>query len=353
MQAILVVSSVNLDSRTAKCMREFDRSPLTNVRWTVEVGIPAPRDRCLAVQIDGTWYIINRIDYAASSPVFPSNTLGTGVVESVDRYGAASDQSGNARSTVQTPADSLPGDEVLGGGMRGLVATLLGGSVIVRAGALSTAVFSRLGAYIRMVSRRWEQYSDAGREVQAGCGTQAYRYVETYKSAADMRGNLPSYSEASGDVRSALANKFDWQHGVVPAGDDDGIRYRQDVGPYSRTLNANGTEIETTGAVKVTTTTDHYEVAIGPDNAPTLSWKLEADKATLTIGPDNAPTLSWKLEADKATLTIGETTFVFTANSLTAANANAPVDIIAQTVHLLTHVHGGVTPGGSNTSGPA
>jgi hypothetical protein len=339
------VDVVDAVSRTAKCYRETDNMCIVDVRWCTSFGTngtPVPKSRCALAFVSGVPYLLFELD--AVTPlggITPSSSMGSGVSMPVVSTSGAQ---GGATGTGQAPSDSVPGDHTMGGGVRGIVAAMLGGAVLLKASALASVFLSRLASLVRITSRRYELISDAATEVHANVGNATYRYQEVYASLPDMRSDAPAYVEAAGATATALACQHTWQ-GASPATEaPDPLLFMQAVTrkleddsrevSYTRTLSAGGKETITTGNTTVETDGTSHKITVAGD-------------ATAVV----------LIKDGEISLTVGTAVVKLTPESLTSNVIVKAPDFVVMTgedeaFRTSTHEHGGVMAGGSDTSGP-
>jgi phage baseplate assembly protein V len=90
-------------------------------------------------------------------------------------------------------------------------------------------------------------------------------------------------------------------------------------------------------------TAGHYELDLPSDGA----WKIRIGDVTI-----EAVDGSFKATVGSAVLEIAASKLTFLGDVEVAGQITATGDVIGQGISLATHVHGGVEPGGSLTSGP-
>lgn len=339
------VDLVDPISRTAKCYREADNMCIVDVRWCQSfgtTGIPRANSRCALVFVSGVPYLLFELEAVTSlGAILPASSLGSTVAMPTVTTGGSQ---GGATGTSQAPSDAVPGDHLLGGGLRGLVAAMLGGAVMIKASALASVFLSRLASLVRIVSRRYELISDASTEVQANVGDATYRYEEVYASLPDMRNDRPAYLEAAGATATGLACQHTWQGATVSPEAPDPILFFQAVTrrkedesrevSYTRTLSADGKETITTGNTTIETDGTSHKITVAGDNEAVVLVK-----------------------DGEVSLTVGTAIVKLTPDSLTSNVVLKAPDFVVMTgedeaFHTSTHEHGGVMAGGSDTGGP-
>lgn len=340
---IVRIESIDEKTSTAKCFREADNMCIVDARWCQAFGAsgkPGSGERAALTFVGGIPYLLFKLDSQISANSSqPAMSMGSGTaMPSVTSGGTQAGTTGSNRS----PSDSVPGDHTLGGGVRGLIVAMLGGGIMLKAHALSSIFLSRLAALVRITSRRHELITDASTEVHANVGNATYRYEEVYASLADQRANQPAYVEATGATNSALALQAAWQGATAAVEDEDPIVYVQQAThtsagrptSFQRTISAGGEEVVHTGNVTITTNGTSVTVEVAGD-APT----------SLTI------------VNNLITATVDEATYVLSPEHLTSNRPLRAPDFIIydgtdELINLVTHKHGGVIAGGSDTGGP-
>lgn len=154
----------------------------------------------------------------------------------------------NAYGDTSAPRDMLGGDIVhtsLGGGM---LALLRGGSAILRSGKMAQVFLSKYDDLVRIVSRNWEQFTDACSDVIRNIEGKVYRYTgyaTTLSASRDEDYNLHFYY---GDTATAEAVKTDYHNSSSQVETTD-IIYKEQVTKADdrselmrRTLNDKGEE---------------------------------------------------------------------------------------------------------------
>lgn len=341
---IVRIESIDPDTKTAKCFRESDNMCIVDARWCQAFGasgVPASGARAALTFVGGIPYLLFELDSQISANASqPAMSMGSGTaMPSVTSGGTQAGTTGSNRS----PSDSVPGDHTLGGGVRGLIVAMLGGGIMLKAHALSSIFLSRLAALVRITSRRHELITDASTEVHANVGNATYRYEEVYASLADQRANQPAYVEATGATNSALALQAAWQGATAAVEDADPIVYVQQAThastgrptSFQRTISAGGEEVVHTGDVTVTTNGTSVTVEVAGEVTPT-SLRIVNGSVTVTL--------------DGAVYTLSKDHL--TSNRPLRAPDFIIYDGTTELINLVTHKHGGVFAGSSDTGGP-
>ena len=339
------VDMVDSVSRTAKCFRETDNMCIVDVRWCRSfgtTGIPTPNTRCALTFVSGVPYLLFELDSVTSlGAISPAASMGSNVQMPTITTGGSQ---GGATGSEKAPVDAIPGDHLLGSGLRGLVAAMLGGAVLLKASAMASVFLSRLAALVRITSRRYELISDAATEIQANVGDATYRYEEVYASLPDMRNDRPAYVEAAGATATALACQHTWQGASPSTEAADPLLFVQAVTrrledesrevSYTRTLSAGGKETITTGNTKIETDGTSHKITVTGD--ATAVVLVKDGEVSLTVGEAVV-----KLTPD-----------ALTSNVIVKAPDFVVMDGESEVFRTSTHEHGGVMAGGSDTSGP-
>lgn len=345
------ITAVDPIRGVCKCKRDNDAFPLINIPWASPVGekakTPSVGDRVM-IWRDGNDMIITHSfpgpsSYTAAGAVRPSITDGAFLSPSID----TSSVSGSTFAK-DAPVDVIPGDNVMRTRGGAVVAALLGGGVLLKAGPCVQVFMTRVDDLLRTVCRNFEHFSEAKSEVEVVVEDRLYSYVCSYLTLAKNRNDQPSHELITGDIALALDRKLDYILGNDPPAGDDRVRLERVLEasedttsfPFSSTLTTTGkeTNVSTDGA---TTTTANHEPTVWQltyvdgTNTNTITVTdtirlkaLGGEEASILLNPDGTITIKGtQLLADvpestfNGNVTINENLTVLQNTTVTAALA--------------------------------
>lgn len=272
-------------------VRTTDGRDITSVQWLQPHGgstrdgdrfVPGMGDRAVISTALGFPIIIGFLPKL--------QVVGEGFPITIDN-GASLVDTGNysaggegAWGDMNKPPDGLVGDRTLstlGGGFVGL---LKAGTVIVRSSRLAQIVTSKLDDLVRIVSRNWEHFTDAGTEVIRNIKGRIFRYVGYTNNAAESQMELYKFHEYYGDTSLAETVKADSLSLPNPLPAKNDILYKQQVTQYTtgnpyvevmrKTLSEQGHE------EKFITGGGGHTRRVSTPSQLSLSW---SDENTVTI----------------------------------------------------------------------
>lgn len=115
---------------------------------------------------------------------------------------------GNAVVADQNkPGDMLQGDRILSTPSGNVLALLRAGTNLLRSSRAAEVMTSRLFSLVRVVSRRWEHFTDVSSEVVRNVSGRVFRYSGYAKTFAEAKTEAYKYEVLIGDVAVAEALK--------------------------------------------------------------------------------------------------------------------------------------------------
>lgn len=306
-----IVTAVDIRRGVCKVICHDGRL-LTNVGWKQAFGglgrsglnySPVPRER-VYIQMQGSGDFV--ITGSARPSVFSrtdSITLGNlGYAESETFYRRynASMNSTEAESGNSRPVDQIPGDVTItqGGGILGVTNT---GSILAKASTLAQIFISKVDDIVRVVTRNYQQFSEASKKVQESVMGRVYQYHAWYHTRESSFQDLPEYEEIIGDVAAGESKKGEYEStSTLPA--QDARVYKRHI---TKDTETRYTEESTVDGETTSVSTDATSNTV-TENFDNNRWRVH-----VTDGSSNTHT---ELLATSATITTaggGNVTLIF------------------------------------------
>jgi hypothetical protein len=230
---ILLGTVLAVDPNTKTChVKTYLGQLFRNAKWLVPTSgsqrdyissAPSLGSQVLVHMSTGVPIILGCIPMAQTSDIAPmvSNLTGGAFtpVEFTNLNGILPTGTSHAPSCS---SDTLPSDHVLqtpGGTLLGV----LQHSVMLRAGAQSQILVSKLDDLVRVVGRNWDHFCDAKTEVSANFRGRGYNFKGAALSVSDQKYSYYNYYEALGDVVAAETlqeNSYGQPASAVPAANE-------------------------------------------------------------------------------------------------------------------------------------
>lgn len=279
---------VQLDIQRSLCkVKTLKGQLLQDVTWALPSGgstrgsirvTPSMGDRVIVNFGLGYPIITNFIPRIQSLNSVDSLVIGSGE-GSVD-MGSYGPSSGSVSGDQNKPDDMVGGDTLVSSSGGATVATLKGGSALMRAGrGAEVFLFNWIGL-VRIVSRNWAHFTDLSSDVIKNFNNRLYRYTGYSKSFSDNKNEDYKLHFYYGDVKAAETIKagYDTYTGT-PA--TDSILYKEQVsGPASieyckRTYNDSG-EMEIlinngTHVTRIVQTAEQVQITWNNQNIVTIT----------------------------------------------------------------------------------
>ena len=255
------VTAVDIVRSVCKVRTEDGRF-LTNVGWKHNYGglgrsgenaAPVPREIVYVKQVDLNTFCIEGSPRINSYDIEDKLFIGSYQSEDDDfyRHYNLSFVRDKTEAGTSRPKDQIPGDRTItqGGGILGVTGS---GSIIAKASALANIFITKIDDVVRVMSRNYEQFSEAAKKIQANVIGRVYEYHAWYYLRNSSRVDSPEYWEARGDVSAAEDAKGNYigksslpsqdgtvRKSVVDEVDDGSIVARR----YWETMSLDGEEI--------------------------------------------------------------------------------------------------------------
>lgn len=200
---------------------------LNDVGWLLPAGSGSESSMHLAPTVNSRVVVCTSLSYPmiiGSMPRLgiPSGASASGTTLGVDP-GSNSNITGGMVLHPDKPADFVPGDHVITTKGGGMLAVLVGGTIIAKASGLAQIMMSRFGDLVRVVARNFYRFSDASSEVSTNIRGRLYHWFGADTSLVRSKAGTEIYNEVYGDVSIAEYFRGNPSNSVTPPGVDTRI----------------------------------------------------------------------------------------------------------------------------------
>lgn len=221
------------------------------------------------------------------------------------------------------PTDLIQGDRVLVSAGAALIATLRGGSVLLRASRTAEILMNKMLGLVRVFSSNWEHFSDVSSDVIKNWQGRIYRYIGYANTFADAKIENYHLHHYYGDTAAAEAIKTNYYlYSGTPPVISPIISKEQITGSSEQELMRRTLDLSGNEEVYITNGTHFTRQNSGPEQL-TLSWN---DSNTVTINQTEIQ-LNW---GGVNTVTITTDSIVLSKNGQNVVTIDANVINLVQ-----------------------
>lgn len=218
---------------------------------------------------------------------------GTGSV-ATGSYGPSSVMVGDQNK----PTDLIQGDRVLVSAGAALIATLRGGSVVMRASRTAEVLMNKVLGLVRVFSSNWEHFSDVSSDVIKNWKGRVYRYIGYATTFADAKIENYHLHHYYGDTVAAEAIKTNYYlYSGTPAATSTIISKEQVTGMPNQELMRRTLDLSGNKEVYITNGT-HFTRVNSTAEQLTFAWNdtnvadINANEIKLNFNSVNTVTLT-------------------------------------------------------------
>ena len=294
-----MVTAIDMQRQVCKVIC-FDGRMLSNVSWSQPFGgtgrsamtfSPVPRER-VRVKFDAKGNAC--IEKSLQIPAFSRTDIQyIGPVQELNneyfyrRYNASmlgsSSSAGNSK-----PEDQIPGDFSISKG-GSVFAVTNSGSILSKASSMAQILITKIDDLVRVVSRNYQQFSEAAKKVQDNVRGRIYQYHAWYHTRQSSVDDTPEYWEAIGDVAAAEFTKGEIVDEDLPEADDrvykrqvdnDGsVRYYEQITTSGETTSVSSSPTASTTSLF---NNNKWSILVA-DNSSSGFKEILVDKATIRV----------------------------------------------------------------------
>lgn len=318
------VLSVDIKRGACKC-RTIEGKYLSNVTWMRPVGshresgenhAPIPGEYVYICFISSLPVIVGSLALLGYGSTLPSSISEGEHSDKFERDFNLAVVPAVNRSGGSFPEDQVPGDRVVTNDRGGLSGLLRSGSWIAKVSPLAQIFITRLDDLVRIVSRNYEQFSDAVLKVQANAKGKIYEYTAYFRSTETSLSGTPDYYEIIGNVEAGEEAKDDYLN--IDVSTTDGTTIKKQVIPekYEHRLNIDGTSYT---RVYSGSNSSVEEVSSG-------EWKFTVGQSSFSIKAEeisaSTPRLVIQVNGDADITVNGDATTTILGDNITTVTGN-------------------------------